>query len=1056
MVKELCKKSLVAMVALLFISSVALPLINAQSTKTREQGIEDRYEPEENNLKKTLYKKPYMGEFVPGEIIVKFKEKTEISPKTVDDHLSIGIESLDKLNVKYSVIASEKILKETASSLSNVYKFTVSEGSDILSVVKEYNEDINVEYAEPNYICYLNNIPNDPLFGQQWGLHNTGQTGGVVDVDIDAPEAWDIETGSSSVTIAVIDSGVDYMHPDLFDNIWLNDNEIPDNFIDDDGNGFVDDIRGWDFIRNTNDPKDDFGHGTHCAGIVGAVGNNSVGVSGVCWNCKVMSVKVFSEYGSSSVGVLARGISYAAENGADVFSMSWSGSDSQLIKDVLNHAYSKGIVLVASAGNYNSQIPYAPAKYDNVIAVAAIDKNNTKAVFSNYGNWVDVAGPGVDVFSTMPTYHVTLNDYGYTQDYSNMSGTSMSAPYVAGVVGLTLSKNLGMKQEEIKTLIQSAISPVESSSYIGVGNINSYYCIQNNTVPVVNLEFLSDSIEIENIFEITGSASGDTFQEYKIYLGLGVYPKSWSSIDTSTIPVEDGVLTLLDTSSCEESLHTIKLQVEDIHGNKFQDRINVLINNDKTIVHVDDDNDVDYNTISEAANNSGSGDTIYVYNGTYQENVFVDKSVSLIGENKNTTFILGMVVFYDTINVEISGFTFTKSKPETQTLDKSSFDLQYLYSESEPNPVWAIYNYYRLGVYSCGNVTIKDNIFTNYTAPPLTPNMILPGYARILLKGSGIELSGCSASLIKNNIIKGHIYDPKQKEKGNSPTVGISLDLCNSVFVENNIIINNNVVPNIDINEDTSLFTTSNESIPSGIMVTSGASNIINDNTIENNLKGITGDFGARYNDISNNLFANNTHGLYIYFGGFNDCNIHHNIIKNNQNGINLGLGVSSNNINNNIIENNNIGIQGFMISLPFGLSKLINSTQNNIHHNSIKNNYKGIYGESWVENTISDNNIENNTKYGLKIINSKDNSIYRNNFINNGILPIKRNDAISKKGRNKWDNGTEGNYWDNYKGLRFKRLVDPDKDGFGNLPYIVPHLQFDKHPKLEPYNITI
>jgi len=1056
MAKDLCKKSLVAMVALLFISSVALPLINAQSTKTKEQGIEDRYKPEESNLKKTLCKKPHMGEFVPGEIIVKFKEKTEISPKTADDHLSIGIESLDKLNVKHSVISSEKILKETASSLSNIYKFTVSEGSDILSVVKEYNEDINVEYAEPNYICYLNNIPNDPLFGQQWGLYNTGQTGGVVDVDIDAPEAWDIETGSSNVTIAVIDSGVDYMHPDLFDNIWLNDNEIPDNFIDDDGNGFVDDIRGWDFIRNTNDPKDDFGHGTHCAGIVGAVGNNSVGISGVCWDCKVMSVKVFSEYGSSSVGVLARGISYAAENGADVFSMSWGGSDSQLIKDVLNQAYSKGIVLVASAGNYNSQIPYAPAKYDNVIAVAAIDKNNTKAVFSNYGNWVDVTGPGVDVFSTMPTYHVTLNDYGYTQDYSNMSGTSMSAPYVAGVVGLTLSKNLGMKQEEIKTLIQSAISSVESSSYIGVGNINSYYCIQNNTVPVVNLEFLSDSIEIENIFEITGSASGDTFQEYKIYLGLGVYPEFWSLIDTSTIPVEDGVLTLLDTSSCKERLHTIKLQVEDIHGNKFQDRINVLINNDKTIVYVDDDNYADYNTISEAANNSGSGDTIYVYNGTYQENVFVDKSVSLIGENKNATFILGMVVFYDTINVEISGFTFTKSKPETRTLDKSSFDLQYLYSESKPNQVWAIYNYYCLGVYSCGNVTIKDNIFTNYTAPPLTPDMILPGYAGILLKGIGIELSGCSASLIKNNIIKGHIYDPKQKEKGNSPTVGINLDLCNSVFMKNNIIINNNVISNIDINEDTSLFTTSNESIPSGIMVTSGASNIVNDNTIENNLKGITGDFSARYNDISNNLFVNNIHGLYIYFGGFICCNIHHNIIKNNQNGISLGLGVSSNNINNNIIENNNIGIQGFMISLPFGLSKLINSTQNNIHHNSIKNNYEGIYGESLVNNTISDNNIENNTKYGLKIINSKDNLIYRNNFIKNGRLPLKRNDATAKKGRNKWDNGTEGNYWDNYKGLRFKRLADLDNDGFGNLPYIVPRLQFDKHPKLEPYNITI
>jgi len=1062
MLKDIFNKSLVTIVTIFLIGSIIIPIVNAQSIEIKESKSDEYSETSDKDLEELLYTNPSKNLFVPGEIIVKFKEKTEITQLSVNNQMSIGINSVDKLNVKYGVLSAERISKESNSLLSNVYKFTVPKDSDIRSIINEYSNDPNVEYVEPNYIVFLNSIPNDPLFNKQWGLHNTGQTGGVVDADIDAPEAWDIATGSSDVTIAVIDSGIDYNHPDLKGNIWRNNDEIAGNGFDDDFNGFIDDVIGWDFIRNTNDPKDDFGHGTHCSGIIGAVGNNGIGVSGVCWDCSIMPVKVFSENGQSSIGVLYRGINYAVDNGAKIISMSWGYSgDSKLIEDALQNAYSKGVVLVASAGNSNSQIPSAPAKFDYVIGVAATDKNNTRAIFSNYGNWVDVAAPGVDVYSTMPTYHVLLNDYDCTPNYSNMSGTSMSAPCVAGVVGLILSKNPGMKQDEIKTLIQSGVSKVNSNKYIGTGNTNLFYCAQNDTVPIVNLDFLLDQIQVEGFFVVKGSAYGDTFQEYSISVGSGIYPDSWDLKWTSNIPVKNNNLYSLDTKSLKDGLYTLKLEVKDIHGKNFKDMLGLLVNNDKTIVYVDDDNNnADYKTISEAANISGNGDTIYVYSGTYPENVFIDKSINLIGENKENTVISGVVVYYDTINVKVTGFTFTGLKVVHQSYDPANYDLQFIYTGPETDAVALLYTFYRLSAIYCGNITISDNIFEKFTAPPLTSEQYIPGVDAYLFEGIGIYLGGCSASQVTNNLIIGNQFDPSKTEKGNSPTVGIDISGSDSTIIENNIILNNSVLEKSDKKSKAtggSLFDLTNESLPSGISE-NGAFNVIKNNTINNNLKGIY-TMMSQYTNINNNILSNNKYAIYTDFLGCMFANIHHNTIENNENGIGLGIGITYNNIYDNIIENNSIGIQTInnLPSLFSSFASLIPTIENKIYHNSIKNNDKGIDINGWTNGTISDNNIENNTKYGLKLINSKNNEIYRNNFIKNGILNLKRKDAICTKGRNKWDNGTAGNYWDNYKGRFFKKLVDLDGDGFGNIPYIVPNrLQFDKHPKLEPYNIII
>lgn len=999
----------------------------------------------------SLYDNINKLDFVPGEIIVKFKENVQISVTLDQDHVATGLSTIDSLNEMFGINSIEKLDQtETSSFLSNVYKLKFPQDKSISSVLSEYLKDSNVEYAEPNFIYSICSLPNDPYFSKQWALNQSN------DVDIDAPEAWDLETGIKNIVIAVVDSGIDYNHPDLKDNVWINKNEIPGNNIDDDGNGFVDDVMGWNFTGNNNDPLDELGHGTHCSGIIGAVGNNSIGISGVCWNCSIMPVKVFGSSGSATLGIIIRGIKYAADNGANVISMSWGSSgESQLLKYAIDYAYSKGVVLVGGAGNEYSSHKFYPAAFDNVISVAAIDKDNFKADFSNYGAWVDVASPGVDIYSTMPTYHVTLNDppYSLTMDYSYASGTSMACPNVAGVVGLILSKNPALNQEEVKTLIRSTASKVGSDTYIGTGNVNSYNCVKNNSAPVANLDSSLDDKEIEKTVEIRGTAAGITFQKYNIYMGFGVYPESWNLVYTSNIPVEDDMLSLLNTSVYKDGRYSIRLELEDIYGTKFQDRTVVLINNVKTTVYVDDDGTADYNTISEAVNNSGTGDNIYVYNGTYRENVIVEKQINLTGENKNTTIVIGITIYRSTNDIEVSGFTFELTESEAYTSDSNNFYLNYYSYQVKPDLITS-YNWIFpcFVATKCGNLTVKNNNFLNFTAPLLTPDLIAPD-APTLFEGVGIHLDHCSACQVKDNMIIGHVYDPSVEKEGNSPTVGINLVGCDSVFVENNLIINNNVLQDKDY-EEGSILAATNESLPAGIYILAGVSNSIKDNKIENNFKGIQGVMDA-FSGISNNLLRNNIHGIYYDMLAALYVNIHNNMIQNNKNGISLGIGCSYNNIYNNIIEDNTVGIKGLEIALKIFEGLMPDSQYNTISNNSIKNNDIGIYGRNWAKNTIHDNNIENNKDIGLKLAKSKNNIIYRNNFINDGKLFFGKRNAKSSLG-NKWYNGDEGNYWDDYKGLLFKRLVDIDKDGFGNIPYHIPILQFDRHPKLEPYSISI
>ncbi|RLA93629.1 MAG: hypothetical protein DRG69_06745, partial [Deltaproteobacteria bacterium] len=501
-------------------------------------------------------------DFALGEIIIKFKQDTPLYPSNYNGGVKItGMKEIDKINEKYGVISYEPLFDKSKANFSNIYKVVLPNSTNIFPVIKDFKKLSCIEYAEPNYIYHTCVVPNDPDFDLQWPLNQSS------DHDIDAPEAWDIETGNESIVIAIIDTGVDWDHPDLSANIWNNTDEAIDG-NDTDGNGYVDDIRGWDFVNNDNNPMDDNGHGTHCAGIAGAVTNNSIGIAGVCWNCAIMLVKGLNSEGIGYEDDLANAIIYAADNGADIISMSWgSYTDSNLIRDAIDYAYNKGVILVAAAGNDNITAKHYPAAYDRVIAVSATDNSDAKASFSNWGSWIDVAAPGVNIYSTY------LND-----TYTNLSGTSMSCPFVAGLAGLILSKT-NFSQEEVRTILRSTCDNITSNQYIGIGRINAYKAIIRNSTPIADLNSSLDDAIVRGIINITGIANGSTFMNYTVYYGEGVYPSNWTEISNSTLQVNNSVLASWDTTLLKDGIYTIKLFVHDNVGQISEDRAVLTIDN---------------------------------------------------------------------------------------------------------------------------------------------------------------------------------------------------------------------------------------------------------------------------------------------------------------------------------------------------------------------------------------------------------------------------------------------------------------------------------------------
>ncbi|MCX6353681.1 MAG: S8 family serine peptidase [Candidatus Aureabacteria bacterium] len=478
---------------------------------------------------------------IPDEILVRFKPQVSLSSRA-------GI--LAQLEGR--VIREYKLVP-------HLYHLKLGSSMTLEEAISRLNERDDVSYAAPNYIVKAieesnppsdiaaqsrvmrndhgrtdlaskgvkirgseSGTPNDPRFPELWGLHNSGQTGGAPDADIDAPEAWGVYKGERNMVVAVIDTGIDYTHEDLSANMWTNPGEIPNNGIDDDGNGLVDDVYGWDYCNGDNDPMDDYGHGTHCAGTIGAVGNNGIGVVGVNWKTKIMALKFLGSDGSGSTAGAISCIEYAVANGAKVLSNSWGGGNyAQALHDAIEAANQAGVLFIAAAGNdsgnNNDNHAVYPASFNNanIIAVASTTHADTLSYFSNYGpTSVDVGAPGSDILSTYPG-----------NKYATMSGTSMATPHVAGLATLLMSHSPGMTHLGIKQVILDSVDkiPALSGKCVSEGRINAHNALllssgcgwlevdpdSGNVAPSSQ-----DSVQVT--FDATGLPSGNYTAELNI------------------------------------------------------------------------------------------------------------------------------------------------------------------------------------------------------------------------------------------------------------------------------------------------------------------------------------------------------------------------------------------------------------------------------------------------------------------------------------------------------------------------------------------------------------
>jgi thermitase len=383
----------------LAVSLTLVPLFNASASA--QQSEPEKVAFEQVKVEKNKYKS--------GELIIKFKDNVDSSE---EEQTLKGIDA--------TVLPDGHVKSD----------FKVLKVKNVEAAIKGLENNPYVEYAEPNYVFTATWTPNDTYYNDyQYGLKTTYTN-----------YAWDVARGSSSQEIAVLDTGVDYAHPDL------------------DGKT----IRGYDFVDNDWYPMDLNGHGTHVAGIAAAETNNGTGIAGTAPNTKILAVRVLDANGSGSLQDIADGIRYAADAGAEVINMSLGcNCHTVTLEDAVNYAYNKGVVLVAAAGNDNVSTTFEPASYTNVIAVGAVDRYDRKASFSNYGTWVDVVAPGVDIASTYPS-----NRYVY------LSGTSMASPFVAGLAALL--KGQGRSHVQVRQAIEQTADPVSGTgSYSRYGRINS-------------------------------------------------------------------------------------------------------------------------------------------------------------------------------------------------------------------------------------------------------------------------------------------------------------------------------------------------------------------------------------------------------------------------------------------------------------------------------------------------------------------------------------------------------------------------------------------------------
>ena len=477
--------------------------------------------------------------YVPGQLIIRFKEGTS-REEIANFYAEFGLTERDNLDGP----------TESSPDALRLAAIPVDVNDELIEVLEN---DERVVYVEPNYLLSISQTPDDPQFKELWGLDNTGQTGGTPGADISALASWNVTKGSRDIVVGVIDTGVDYTHEDLIDNMWVNAKECPKgigkceaNGKDEDNNGYADDFYGINAITDSGDPMDDFGHGTHVAGTIGAVGNNKTGIVGVNQKVRIVACKFLSASGGGSVAGAVKCFNYIShlknkqKVNLVVVNNSWGGaSASQALKDAMSGPDQP--LHICAAGNANSSRISYPAGFDleNIVSVAATDHDDNYASFSNYGaDWVDLAAPGVDILSTVPTGRCALcNPTGYR----TANGTSMATPHVTGAIALVKAQYKDLSAMQIVQRVISGVDPLtdHSKETATNGRLNLLNSLEDDDTPPAAVADLAISGVLMSKVQLRWTATGDddhdgTANQYDIrYARAPITDATWESANVA-------------------------------------------------------------------------------------------------------------------------------------------------------------------------------------------------------------------------------------------------------------------------------------------------------------------------------------------------------------------------------------------------------------------------------------------------------------------------------------------------------------------------------------------
>ena len=513
-----------------------------------------------------------LSEVTRGELLIRVTPEGEAEANRLH-----GSSAIRMFHSEMGVQSFSRVFPHVANSTANpnlerIYLLRFSTSSNLGSLKACYSSHPLIEAVEFNYLrqtLVSEIIPNDPRYKEQWNLPLIGM-----------PRAWAIEKGSPDVIIAIVDSGIDYAHQDLVEKIWRNTGEIPDNGVDDDQNGYIDDIRGWDFtdipnvafkgdsVVGDNDPIDEAGHGTHVAGIAAADVNNGLGVAGVAWNCTLMPLRAGASSGAGTNlqdDDSSAAIVYAVDNGARIINMSWgSPRNSFVIRDAIDYAYARGVLLIAAAGNERSRDTIYPAGYRKVIAVAATDQNKQRFYQSNFGASIDIGAPGNVVLSTQ-----------IGNRYRRLTGTSMATPHVSGVAALILSKRPNLTHDEARQIIlTTADSTLESPELVGAGNLNAAKALMASGSMQARIIAPETGGGGSNKIEFIGTAGGFKFNSWQLMYGESTTPTMWTAIDLPSFRQKKNERLLVwEIAEVPEGTYTVRLETAAKNGAIARDEV---------------------------------------------------------------------------------------------------------------------------------------------------------------------------------------------------------------------------------------------------------------------------------------------------------------------------------------------------------------------------------------------------------------------------------------------------------------------------------------------------